>query len=168
MYLAPEFLVEELCLSGASISDLMLADIWALGMVLFSMLNPSLKCPYLVEIREAGGVKSQEELKTFIRSLLRVRKHPTPDETYQVQRGTVWCALEEVYRGCVHFNRQDRLSLDKAVDIMRREENGYEVIPLPFNSSITILLPVWKKVVVRSPFNRNLSPATMAPMHALF
>ena len=70
MYLAPELLVEELCLSGASISDLMLADIWALGMVLFSMLNPSLKCPYLVEIREAGGVKSQEELKTFIRSLL--------------------------------------------------------------------------------------------------
>ena len=35
VYLAPELLVEELCLSGASISDLMLPDIWALGMVLF-------------------------------------------------------------------------------------------------------------------------------------
>ena len=105
-------------------------DIWALGMVLFSMLKPSLKCPYLVEIREAGGVKSQEELKTFIRSLLRVGKHPTPDGTYHVERGIVWCALEEVYRGCVDFKRQGRLSLDKAVDIMRREENGYEVIPL--------------------------------------
>ena len=63
MYLAPEVLVKELCLSGASISDLMLADIWVLGMVWFSMLNPSLKCPYLVEIREAGVLNLRRNSK---------------------------------------------------------------------------------------------------------
>ena len=50
----------------------------------------------------------------------------------------MWCALEEVYRGCVDFNRQGRLSLDKAVDIMRREENGYEVIPLKVSQSTAV------------------------------
>lgn len=50
----------------------------------------------------------------------------------------MWSALEEVYRGCVDFNRQSRLSLDKAMDISRREENGYDVIPLKVSQSTAV------------------------------
>ena len=45
MYMAPEILVEDLRISRASISDLIPADVWALGMVFFSLINPSINIP---------------------------------------------------------------------------------------------------------------------------
>ena len=82
MYMAPEILVEDLLISRASISDLILADLWALRMVFFSLINPSLKCSYLLEVRSDGNIHSQDELKRFISSLLRRGKHPLKDENY--------------------------------------------------------------------------------------
>ena len=84
VYMAPELLVKEMLISGASINDLFLADVWALGMIFFSMINPSLKYPFRAEIRSARGITSQDELKIFISSLLRQMKHPLPDEKYVV------------------------------------------------------------------------------------
>ena len=45
VYMAPETLVEKMRISGATISDLFLVDIWALGMIIFTMINPNLKYP---------------------------------------------------------------------------------------------------------------------------
>ena len=70
-------------------SDLILADMWALGMVFFLWINLSLKCPYLF-VRSEGNIGKycQDELKRFISSLLRRGKHPL-DEKYEVERATV-------------------------------------------------------------------------------
>lgn len=138
VYMAPEILVEYLQISCASISDLILADVWAPGMVFFSLINPSLKCPYLLEVRSEGNIGCQDELNRFISSLLRRGKHPLPDEKYEVERATVWCALEEVYKGCVNFNRQSRLSLDKAATILSREEKDFDVIPLKISQATAV------------------------------
>ena len=54
VYMAPEFLLKEMALFTASIDDLRLADIWALGMIFFTMINPNLKSPYILEIRSQG------------------------------------------------------------------------------------------------------------------
>ena len=122
VYEAPELFVREILISGASISDFMLADIWALGMILFSMINPSVKYPYRLEILSAGSVSSQDELKIFLSSLLLQKKLPLPDEKYVAQRATVWRGLEEIYRHCVTFHRHSRLSLREAANIMSRED----------------------------------------------
>lgn len=122
VYEAPELFVREILISGASISDFMLADIWALGMILFSMINPSIKYPYRLEILSAGSVSSQDELKIFLSSLLLQKKLPLPDEKYVAQRATVWRGLEEIYRHCVTFDRHSRLSLREAANIMSRED----------------------------------------------
>ena len=45
VYMAPELLVIEKLVPCASIDDLALSDVWALGMIVFTMINPSLKCP---------------------------------------------------------------------------------------------------------------------------
>ena len=45
VYMAPELLLKEMALSTSSIDDLRLADIWALGMAFFTMINPNLKSP---------------------------------------------------------------------------------------------------------------------------
>ena len=124
VFMAPEILLNEFLISGASIPDLLLADIWALGMIFFCMINPSLKFPYRSEIRSAGCVSSQEELKKFICSLFRQKKHPLPDTNYEVQRATVWCGLEEVYRRCVNFDRHHRMPLEEAAKILKRSSDG--------------------------------------------
>ena len=51
----------------------MLADVWALGMIIFTMLNPNLKTPYVIEVR-SEGVSSQLKLKKFATSLLEEKK----------------------------------------------------------------------------------------------
>ena len=68
VFMAPELLVKEKLIQNASVADLILADLWALGMIFFTMLNLSLKTPYVIEVR-SEGVNSQEQLKKFIRSL---------------------------------------------------------------------------------------------------
>ena len=105
-----------------TIDDFLLADIWGLGMIFFTMINPSIKYPYRSEIRSAGSISSQEQLKIFISSLLREKKLPLPDEKYVVERATVWRGLEEVYRGCTSFNRRSRLSLGETAAILSRED----------------------------------------------
>ena len=138
MYMAPEILVEDVRISRASILDLKLADVWALGMVFFSLINPNLKCPYLLEVRSEGNIHSQDELKRFIISLLRRGKHPLKDDKYEVERATVWCALDEVYKGCVELNPQSRLSLDKAATFLSTEEKDLDVIPLKVSQATAV------------------------------
>lgn len=121
VYEAPELFVKEMVLSDASIGDFMLADIWALGMICFSLINPSVKYPYRSEIRSAGNISSQDQLKIFISSLLRQKKLPLYDDKYAVERATVWRGLEEIYRGCANFDRHSRLSLEEAATILCRE-----------------------------------------------
>ena len=121
VYEAPELFVKEMVLSDASIGDFMLADIWALGMICFSIINPSVKYPYRSEIRSAGNISSQDQLKIFISSLLRQKKLPLYDDKYAVERATVWRGLEEIYRGCANFDRHSRLSLEEAATILCRE-----------------------------------------------
>ena len=48
--MAPELLVKEKLVQCASIDDLILSDFCALGMIVFMMINPSLKCPYIHKI----------------------------------------------------------------------------------------------------------------------
>ena len=83
------------------------------------MLNPSLKTPYVIEVR-SEGVNSQEQLKKFIRSLLEEQKHPLQDVKYDIDRATVWYDLDKVYRGFTNFDRNQRLSLQEAGQILRR------------------------------------------------
>ena len=112
VFMAQELLVKEKFVPCASIDDLILSDVWALGMIVFTMINPSLKCPYILDIGSAGGVSFQEELKKLIISLLATEKLPLQDVKYELDRATAWCDLEKVYHGCTKFDRQQRLTLE--------------------------------------------------------
>ena len=121
-----ELLVEEKCLTKASIADLIITDVWALGMVIFTLLNQSLKSPYISEMR-AEGVRTQEQLKKFITKLLRKEELPQHNKKYDIDCATVWFALEEVFRGCLNFNREKRLSLQEAAQILARRHDRFSM-----------------------------------------
>ena len=50
----------------------------------------------------------------------------------------MWCALEKVYKGCVNFNWQSRLSLDKAATILSTEENDFVVSTLKISKPTAV------------------------------
>ena len=52
VFMSPEILVKNGSkFNQASLHDLMASHIWSLDMTFFTMINPNLKCPYLLEIR---------------------------------------------------------------------------------------------------------------------
>ena len=109
-------------------------------MIFFTMLNPSLKTPYVIEVR-SEGVNSQEQLKKFIRSLLEEQKHPLQDVKYDIDRATVWYDLEKVYRGFTNFDRNRRLSLQEAGQILRRRHErsrDLQVVNLKVSQATTL------------------------------
>ena len=55
VYMAPEILAKGCRLTSASVEDLMKADIWAYGLVVFSLTNPSLKHPVEVNMLTCIG-----------------------------------------------------------------------------------------------------------------
>ena len=66
VYMCPEILLPEMRPKCASILDLKAADIWALGMVVFNLIDPSCKYPYQQEIERD---RSRCPLKTARESL---------------------------------------------------------------------------------------------------
>ena len=108
--------------------------------MIFFAINPSLKTPYVIEVR-SEGVNSQEQLKKFIRSLLEEQKHPLQDVKYDIDRATVWYDLEKVYRGFTNFDRNRRLSLQEAGQILRRRHErsrDLQVVNLKVSQATTL------------------------------
>ena len=108
-------------------------------MIVFTMINPSLKCPYILEIQSAGGVSSQEELKKLIISLLATEKRPLQDVKYELDRATAWC-LPWLHQ--MKFDQQQRLTLEEAGQILSRREGRFsrdiEVIYLKVSQATSL------------------------------
>lgn len=112
VYMSPEILAQDEGNFQVSVSELMLSDIWALGMTLFTMINPNLKGPFLLEIRSAPEkIHTPEAVSKFVSNRLRGKKRPLSDAKYNTHRASVWSSLEEIYVGCTHFDPAKRLSL---------------------------------------------------------
>ncbi|XP_063954964.1 serine/threonine-protein kinase 4 homolog B-like [Lytechinus pictus] len=92
-FMAPEIRLDSDMLPiGATMEDLMKADVWSLGMTLFAIINPSLKHPYEQNLKEATG-------KRKLSSIL--LENPKPDVKYKEKQETSWSSLLSAYKKCV-------------------------------------------------------------------
>ncbi|KAK3712178.1 hypothetical protein QZH41_005805 [Actinostola sp. cb2023] len=127
VYMAPEILVPEQTSFQASLHDLAIADIWSLGMTLFTMINPNIKCPYLIEIKSAKSNNLKAgDIKMFISDLQRSKKLPTQDSKYETDRATIWSSLEEAYIGCTSFDPTKRLSLEDIEKLLTEKRDIFQ------------------------------------------
>ena len=112
VFMSPEILVQGESKFNASLPELMLSDMWSLGMTVFTMINPSLKCPFLLEIRSSSEqIHSPEAVTKFVSNLLRDNRRPLTDAKYNKHRAREWSSLEEVYLGCTNWDPTKRLSI---------------------------------------------------------
>ena len=110
-FMAPEITLPELVKlqENGSIEFLKKVDIWALGLVFYNLVNPTLSCPFKYDFIK-NGVKVQD-YGLFIRGMLRKRQLLTP-----VPRFSKHQVLENGTLYTVHFC-DVHLSLHK-IDLM--------------------------------------------------
>ena len=90
-------------MESATQEDLNRADMWSLGLVAHTMMNPELGSPYRAEMEESGVANTDLGLK----DLLVKRQLPKHGCKYEKLRVTSWWQLEDIFNLCAQFNPMD-------------------------------------------------------------
>ncbi|XP_064622347.1 uncharacterized protein LOC135484643 [Lineus longissimus] len=101
--MAPEILVEELRGTNASLEDLKKMDIWAMGMTLYTLINPDQPYPFSLESKEEN-MRGQDLYKNLVASKLRVGHRPRPSPKFEFLQRTKLANLYRIYK---QFTLQD-------------------------------------------------------------
>lgn len=109
-YMAPEALANDNHTVG--IDQLKAMDVWSLGMVVFTLINPGTIYPYMAEMNEMGDVDRSEMLKRFHK----MQRLPRHHAKYMLQHESVWKPLHKMFVSCAKFNASTR----SKIDIIRR------------------------------------------------
>ena len=106
-FMAPEILLPERMTRGRKLSleDLKKVDIWALGLVFYCLINPSVSYPYEQEATDLPEIMM----------MLRQRKRPTSKPEYRIKQETVWSRVKEAFESCTNYDSSKR---PKASDVL--------------------------------------------------
>ena len=95
-------------------------------MVIFTLLNPSLKSPYILEMWAGLRLRTQEQLKKFITELLRKEKLPQLATRQKVRHRS--CYYLVCVRGSFpRLPQEKRLSLQEAAQILARRHDRFSM-----------------------------------------
>lgn len=140
-YMAPEILTSARLEKVRSV-DLKCIDIWALGMVMYSALNPDITFPYKLDLQQARAVSSGHF--SAIDHIIRLHgqeQHikPTMSPKYHHQQKTKWSHLIKAYDECTSIIPTQRATLDCILQLTTDKDAQYhEVIPLPVHQGSAI------------------------------
>lgn len=96
-FTAPEMQLGSTSLpEGASQDDLMRADIWSLGMIIFNVINPARRYPHEVNIKTHKTSKHTDFI-SLLRNIIRTEM-PMADPKYMGNHSTCWINLFEAYQ----------------------------------------------------------------------
>lgn len=122
VYMAPEALCGEQ--PSADISDLQQMDIWALGMVLFHLINPNAMAPYAAELEGGPHKKALEEVK------LKMLQGKLPNQLpkYSEIRTTKWKPIVSAFTSCCVFAPAIRPSAEEVVQTLVNSHVNIETL----------------------------------------
>ena len=120
-FMAPEILLPEGLLQRQKLSleDLKKVDIWALGLVFYCLVNPSVTYPY---DREAENVQD-------LMILHRQQRRPSSDPMYQLKHTTVWSHVQEAFQACTKYDPSDRSNASQVLVLLhpRHPTSGHTI-----------------------------------------
>jgi serine/threonine protein kinase len=124
--MAPELLIESCRLEAANFDSLQKVDMWAFGMVLFNLVNPNLKYPFQLDLKDAPLNKQRL-------CILQQQKYPTQSKKYALQQESSWAPVIAVMKKCLIFNPDDRLTASEIINQLQQllsksaEEQTFEL-----------------------------------------
>ena len=110
-FMAPEILLPEgiaYLTTKLSLEDLKRVDIWALGQVLYCLMNPGTSYPF-----EREGVDIPQ-----IMLMHRQRRRPSFDPGYQTKHANVWLRVKEAFDSCTRHDPSKRPSASQVLDVL--------------------------------------------------
>ncbi len=109
-YMAPEILLSEKRPGFATMEDLKSVDLWALGMLMFVVANPSIAYPYQHEIERECNIFSSKDSRKVLEDLLRAGNLPEFPQKYDKMQVQFWDLPVKVFDMCISFDRASRVS----------------------------------------------------------
>lgn len=103
-------------LTSATQLDLQKTDIWSLGLLVYSLVNPNLANPYLKESENVVYRFDMETMKKFMQS----QQLPSNDEKYESLRVVRWWQIDDVFSMCAKFDPNCRPG---TAEVLSRIEN---------------------------------------------
>ena len=119
VYMAPELLVGDIQLPFANLEDLKRADMWALGMTLFVLLNPGSKYPYKREFEQPRD--HRKSMIDQLEILLKNQQHPVEPLKYQHQHSTNWYTIYKIYEACTSFDARARPDVSTVLKMLDQD-----------------------------------------------
>ena len=116
--MAPELLVNELRPKEASIADLLKADVWAFGMVIFNVINPGLQHPYEINIEKCTTETSLDILQEFLKN----DEKPIFQSKYESFHQGEWAGLKRIYQTCTAIESSSRPLMVEVIKMICREK----------------------------------------------
>lgn len=115
IFMAPEIFLPEKLHHGNkfSLQDLMRIDIWALGLVFYSLVNPSVFFPYARDANLRGVAD--------LIMIHRQQKHPSGDPRYEHKRVTVWSYVHHAFQACTKHDPSKRLTASQALVVLHSD-----------------------------------------------
>lgn len=162
-YMAPEILLEGK-LHCATMEDLKAIDIWALGMIFFSIINPDVEFPYEIELNSSTEKPPSLAAKYFekmLREKVTMKSKLQASKKYQKRQFSEWAHLEKLYLKCTAFDSFLRpCAEDVLMELNGNDEKNHQYCqetPVWKKKSMTNChqhlqeRPVWKRRCITSP-----------------
>lgn len=118
-FMAPEINLPELVKlhPSGSMDFLKKVDIWALGLVFYNLVNPSVSSPYKYDFIQ-NRVKPQDRL-SYIQRMMRRRQLPTPVPQYsELQTNGDWNRVHSAFLKCASFAPNKRPAVPDILDFL--------------------------------------------------
>ena len=110
------------------LEDLMLIDIWQLGMTFFCLLNPDLASPFAIEYSQIS--EHQMDVREMISGILNSNQKPAMSPMYSTHRALFWRNLETVYHLTTIHNPAERPRLRDVLAVLHDSSSKPDIIPL--------------------------------------
>lgn len=105
-YMAPEIILESRKLSTASLEDMKAIDIWALGMTLFSILNPDTSYPFEIQVKSTfpATANGPARFELVLQEKMEGKLKPTFSRKYHRLQASMWIDIEEMFEICTNYD----------------------------------------------------------------
>lgn len=132
VFMAPEIFSKGVMrINAASQEDLKKADIWAYGMVVFSIINPDLNHPFELNMQNSSSDSFSTPLQ-LLQTFFEEKVKPIMQGKYSKNHESEWQVLIKVYRACTDFNTSKRPHIGNIIELLSKYDQPQSILnPVP-------------------------------------